>query len=142
MHRLGCLVAIGALAVAVGVVTAGPAAAAKGGNNDAAKACQHGGWMGSFKNQGDCVNDAAQAKPGSAGSTVCGNIRGSFHLNATMWTCDYTPARNDNFPTDANTVALQAACGQDRGTFQAQDIGIAPMVRATCFLGQGLRSRD
>ena len=44
MHRLGCVVVIGALAVAVSVVGAGPAVAAKGGNNDTAKLCQKGGW--------------------------------------------------------------------------------------------------
>ena len=33
MHRFGCLVLIGALAVAVCVVAAGPAVAAKGGND-------------------------------------------------------------------------------------------------------------
>ena len=42
MHRLRGPVTIGALAVAVSVVGAGPAFAAKGGNNDTAKACQQG----------------------------------------------------------------------------------------------------
>jgi len=72
MHRLLCLVVIGAAAVVVGVVAAGPAAAAKGGNNDTAKVCQKGGWQnlvpdrgGKFANQGDCVNDGAQAAPRS-----------------------------------------------------------------------------
>jgi hypothetical protein len=59
MHRLRCLVVIGALTVAVGVVAAGPAAAAKGGN-PTAQACQKGGSTG-FVNQGDCVNEGAQA---------------------------------------------------------------------------------
>lgn len=67
MHRLGCLVVVGALAGAVSLVAAGPAGAAKGGNNDAAKQCRHGRWVtlvsqtgAPFKNQGDCVNDGAQ----------------------------------------------------------------------------------
>jgi len=61
MHRLWCLVVIGALAVAVSVVGAGPAVAAKGGNATA-QACKKGGWtLGTFANQGDCVNDGAQA---------------------------------------------------------------------------------
>jgi hypothetical protein len=62
MHRLSGLVVVGALAVAVSVVAAGPALAAKVGNNDTARACQHGGWKtlvpaagGAFANQGDCV---------------------------------------------------------------------------------------
>ena len=66
MHRLRGLFVIGALAVVVGAVAAGPAAAAKGGNNDTAKLCQKGGWNtlvshsgDSFANVGDCVNDGA-----------------------------------------------------------------------------------
>lgn len=50
------------LALMVGVATA-----AAGGNSDAAKACQQGGWQHlyrtdgtGFKNQGDCVSYAAQ----------------------------------------------------------------------------------
>jgi hypothetical protein len=62
MDRLTGLVVVGALAVAVSVVAAGPALAAKGGNNDTAKVCQKHGWKtlvpaagGAFANQGDCV---------------------------------------------------------------------------------------
>ena len=39
------VVVIGALALMVGVVEAGPAAAAKRGNNDTANLCQQGGWQ-------------------------------------------------------------------------------------------------
>ena len=68
MHRLKCLVIIGALAVAVSVVAPGPAVAAKGGNSDNAHACQQGGHenrfeaeTGSpFKNAGDCASHGAQ----------------------------------------------------------------------------------
>jgi hypothetical protein len=57
----------GALAVAVSVVSAGPAVAAKGGNSDNAHACQRGGHQNRFeaetgrpfKNAGDCVSHAA-----------------------------------------------------------------------------------
>jgi len=49
MHRLRCLVVLGALAVAVSVVGAGPAFAAKGGNNDNAHACQQGGHESQFE---------------------------------------------------------------------------------------------
>jgi hypothetical protein len=93
MHRLRCLVVIGALAVAVSVVAAGPAAAAKGGNDGIAKACQKGGWqgLGTFANQGDCVNDGAQGRPpslGSAGQTACQAINGIFTLHRPpTWMC-------------------------------------------------------
>jgi len=70
MHRLWCLVIIGALAVAVSVVGAGPAFAAKGGNDETAHACQKGGHAHRldgtthrpFKNAGDCVNNGAKGE--------------------------------------------------------------------------------
>ena len=49
MHRLRCVVVIGALAVAASVVGAGPAVAAKGGNSDNAHACQQGGHENRFE---------------------------------------------------------------------------------------------
>ena len=119
MDRLRFLLLAGVLAVAVSVVVAGPAAAAKGGNNDTAKACQHGGWkpLGSrtgdpFANQGDCVNDGAQA--GSAfsdvhGSQTCGDIGGRFRSGGpTWWACLY-----GGNPVD--TADLQTACNEDGG---------------------------
>ena len=48
MHSLKSLVVIGALAVAASMVGAGPAFAAKGGNNDNAHACQQGGFANRF----------------------------------------------------------------------------------------------
>jgi hypothetical protein len=130
MHRLRCLVVMGALAVAVGVVAAGPAEAAKGGNNDTAKACQHGGWKtlgpaagGAFTNQGDCVNDGAQGSPpslGSAGQGACQQIGGIFRTSRPPnWTCFYTPNPPPDPPMDPNTLKLQAACGTDGGGFNA-----------------------
>jgi hypothetical protein len=76
MHRLRCLVVIGVLAVAVSVVGAGPAVAAKGGNSDNAHACQQGGSGGlvaadtglPFKNAGDC------ASPGNDPSGLMGLV--------------------------------------------------------------------
>jgi hypothetical protein len=73
MHRLRCLVVIGALAVAVSAVGAGPAVAAKGGNSDNAHACQQGGSGGlvaaesglPFKNAGDCASHGAQGNDAS-----------------------------------------------------------------------------
>ena len=93
MVRLKGLVVIGALAVAVSVVAAGPAAAAKGGNSVAAKICQKGGWRtlvpvtgdaDAFANQGDCVNDGAQGSTplGSAGQGACQQIGGSLRHSA------------------------------------------------------------
>jgi hypothetical protein len=71
MHSLKCLVVIGALAVAVSMVGAGPAFAVKGGNNDNAHACQQGGFANRFDgetgrpftNAGDCANNGAQDQP-------------------------------------------------------------------------------
>jgi hypothetical protein len=114
MHRLRCLVAIGALAVVVSVVGAGPAFAAKGGNNDTAKACQHGGWkaLGTYANQGDCVNDGAQANStfsDAHGSQTCGDIGGQFRVKgATSWICTYGG-------DSADTTALHTACTDDGG---------------------------
>ncbi len=82
MGRVGGVLVAGVLAVAVAAVAAGPAVAAKGGNNDTAKQCQKGGWTSlfsqtgePFKNQGDCVNDGAQGlgvqPPSNDPQTVC-----------------------------------------------------------------------
>jgi hypothetical protein len=68
MRRLRRLVVIGALAVAVSTVVAGPAVAAKGGNSDNAHACQQGGHENRFeaetgnpfKNSGDCASHGAK----------------------------------------------------------------------------------
>jgi hypothetical protein len=131
MERLRCLLVAGALAAAVGVVAAGPAGAAKGGNNDTAKACQHGGWTGLlpdaggvFANQGDCVNDGAQGSPplGSAGQSACQQIGGRFTQKGSRWVCQYTPTESPSFPPgDANTLALQSACDTDGGRFIATE---------------------
>ena len=67
MGRVRGVLVAGALAVAVSVVTAGPAVAAKGGNSANAHACQQGGHENMFeaetgrpfKNAGDCVSHAA-----------------------------------------------------------------------------------
>jgi hypothetical protein len=128
MQRLRCLVVIGALAVVVCAVAADPALAAKGGNNDTAGACQHGGWMtlvpaagGTFANQGDCVNDGAQASGFSDanGSQTCGNIGGTFRVKGpTSWICTYDG-------DSAHTADLQTACTNDGGqSFFTESNGI------------------
>jgi hypothetical protein len=107
--------------VAVSVVEAGPAFAAKGGNNDTAKACQHGGWQtppGVFANQGDCVNDGAQSAQsapfGTAWSAACGAIPGSVfkQKGESSWSCRYVRG-GDQPPTDTNSEALRTACATD-----------------------------
>jgi len=68
MHRFGCLVLIGVVAVAASTVMAGPAGAAKGGDSEKAHACQQGGHENRFeaetgrpfKNAGDCGSHGAQ----------------------------------------------------------------------------------
>ena len=126
MHRLRGLVTIGALAVAVSVVGAGPAFAAKGGNNDTANLCQHGGWkaFGTFANQGDCVNDGARGSApfGTAGKAACDGIGGTFTLDAThgRWTCNYDT--NDSGIPE-NPPALQTACDTDRGELHTPATG-------------------
>ena len=137
MHRLRSVVVIGALAVAVSVVGAGPALAAKGGNNDAANLCRHGGWKalvsnagGVFVNQGDCVNDGAKGSApfGTAGKAACNGLQlangntPTFTLDAThgQWTCDY----DINFSsTPPSPPALQTACETDRGELETPAIG-------------------
>ena len=138
MHRLWYLVVIGALAVAVCMVGVDPAFAAKGGNNDTAKVCQHGGWKGLvsdaggvFVNQGDCVNDGAQGSApfGTAGNAACSDLQGphGFDLDATLgqWTCMYETSQS--VPT--NPPELRAACDTDtngQGSLDTQQVGMGP----------------
>jgi hypothetical protein len=125
MHRPRCLVVIGVLAVAVCMVAAGPAAAAKGGNNDTAKQCQKGGWQSLFSatgdgfvTQGDCVNDGAQGRDvfTTAGEAACKQIHGAFAGGArptTLWVCEYLSPPNPIPP--ASPAVLQNACVIDGG---------------------------
>jgi len=137
MHRLRGLVVIGALAVAVSMVGVDPAFAAKGGNNDTAKVCQHGGWKGLvsdaggvFVNQGDCVNDGAQGSApfGTAGKAACTDphgINGSFDLDATnhSWSCGYDVPPNPN----GDLPALLTACRTDAGTLLTLQLDASPL---------------
>jgi hypothetical protein len=130
VERFKRLLVAGAVVFALSVVAAGPAEAAKGGNNDTAKACQKGGWKtlgpvagGTFVNQGDCVNDGAQGSPpllGSppAGQGACQGIGGTFHQSRPpTWTCEYTPNPPPDPPGDPNSLALKTACATDGGGF-------------------------
>jgi hypothetical protein len=147
VHRLRCLVVVGALAVAVSAVAAGPAAAAKGGNNDTAKVCQKGTWKtlvpdagGTFANQGDCVNDGAQGRPpfGTAGKAECGKIGGSFAIMfipeppaRSEWECEYVVPPNPTHPP-----GLQNACSADvdgaLGVFQTEQINASDQWVGIC----------
>ena len=122
MERLKCLFVVGALAVVVSVVGAGPAFAAKGGNNDTAKACQQGGWKtlvpdagGTFANQGDCVNDGAKGSApfGAAGKAACGALRGAFILVPEFWTCAWNVLAGSG-------SSLGEACRTDLGEYQQE----------------------
>ena len=95
MERLRCVLVAGMVAVAVCVVAAGPAAAAKGGNSGNAHGCQQGGHetlvaaetpLVPFKNAGDCTSHGAQG-----GATAGLQIdTGTYscpppHSNLTCW---------------------------------------------------------
>jgi hypothetical protein len=125
VERLKGLLVAAIVAVAVSVVAAGPAAAAKGGNNDTAKACQHGGWKtlvpragGTFANQGDCVNDGAQGSAPFAGQAACAQAGGTFVVGGfghTLWQCnDYSPSADDS---------LAAACIEHDGGLSFESEG-------------------
>jgi hypothetical protein len=140
MGRFKCLVVIGALTVAAGMVATGSAAAAKGGNNDAAKQCQKGGWKTPvsqtgepFKNQGDCVNDGAHglgavyiltvtlADGSTVGRLELGDIRG-VSITATSpggRTIEFEVEQSEtdsfsfnNFTTEANLFVALASSAQ------------------------------
>jgi hypothetical protein len=150
MHRLRCWVVIGALAVAVSVVGAGPAFAAKGGNSDNAHACQQGGHQTlvaaeqpqvPFKNAGDCASHGAQGGDTSflgldnSGTYSChqvltcwGTLSGSGLKPGAQWTvCKPSVESCVNHVTgtvaaDGTIDAVQVLllCGQEFDTAQAQ----------------------
>ena len=120
MGRVRGVLVAGAVAVAVSAVAAGPAVAAKGGNNDTAKACQQGGWQTlvpnlgvRFANQGDCVNDGAKGSApfGAAGKAACGALRGVFILFTDFWSCAWNVLAGSGF-------SLGEACRTDLGEYE------------------------
>ena len=140
MVRAKVMLLAAALAIAASVVAAGPAVAAKGGNATA-QACQKGGWtLGTFANQGDCVNDGAQGSPpvAVAGQSACQQIGGSFHQSRPpTWTCQYTPNPLPDPPGDPNSQALKTACDTDGGGFNASPNpppGGGPEWLVICFV--------
>jgi hypothetical protein len=87
------LVVIGALAVAVSVVGAGPAFAAKGGNSNNAHTCQQGGHENlfdtetgkPFKNAGACVSHGAHAGATSSLQVVADTYKCAAIPTLTCW---------------------------------------------------------
>jgi hypothetical protein len=106
--------------------TATIASAGEGGNSEAAKACQKGGWEtlagadGAFKNEGDCVAYAAQGGEFDAktytGRALCESFGGTFAVGVApvVWTCNNWPFV-DSADREAKFFALAAACFADGG---------------------------
>ena len=146
MGRVRGVLVAGALAVAVSVVTAGPAVAAKGGNSDAAHACQQGGHENMFeaetgrpfKNAGDCVSHAAMGNDNAelfidpVFTLDCNNcwavLEGSVSPNV-EWEVFFSPMgttkpfasrRADN--TGTVIVNLDLPCGQGSTSAYVVDV--------------------
>ena len=147
MHRLRCLLVIGVLAVAVSVVGAGPAFAAKGGNNDTAKVCQKGGWQQlfsdtgeTFVNQGDCVNDGARGRSvfATAGEAACHQFSASiFRIGVPPLVWDCLIPKNPSGPLPP-ADALQRACATDAlpasGNLTLTSLGEGSFADAQCHM--------
>jgi hypothetical protein len=105
----------GLIVVAAATAIIVPVSLAGGGNSDAAKACQQGGWQNlvrqdgtGFKNTGDCVSYAAQGGVPTAKSTAGSENFSEFDATATPATfsggtidpADYAghPAWDPSFP--------------------------------------------
>src|SRR5690242_14884462 len=90
MVRARVVVVVAVLALGAVVLGAGPAAAAQGGNDDTAHACQHGGWAGltdpatgqPFTSQGACVSSGAHGNPPLGTSLVASDELG---CGGTCW---------------------------------------------------------
>ena len=142
MERLKLLVVAGVLAVAVSVVGAGPAVAAKGGNSDNAHRCQKGGWEsaftttgGTFANQGDCVSYGAQGGTvlgPFAGLDACEGIGGTFVPSGAhpvpgvtiLWFCrNYPVPPNPDVPEVLSQACSTDVAGAPRGELSAGPSG-------------------
>jgi len=140
MHRLWCLVTIGALAVAVSVVGAGPAVAAKGGNSANAKLCQKGGWQNLFQSdgsrfasEGDCMSYGAHGgtiltTPPFAGQAVCVADGGTFVPDGespVIWQCN-------RYRSGTDEQILANACFADGGNVLATRADVGDTRSAVC----------
>ena len=119
------LVLCAGLALTVGVTTA----SAGGGNSDAAKACQEGGWQNlvredgtEFKNAGDCVSYAAQG----------GTLEPSPPVSRATTTSPMTPgSRNRHLLRRHDRHCLRKSGGiQIQGVVGLVALPMAPMC---CF---------
>jgi hypothetical protein len=146
MGRVGGVLVAGAVAVAVGVVAAGPAVAAKGGNSDTAHACQQGGHENRFeaetgnpfKNAGDCASHGAQGGESYSlqfltttyscpnTGTCWGVVSGSDLIPRTLWAVlernTGLPVSQGNIGQDGSlpTTNANLRCGRGDGQLQAQ----------------------
>jgi hypothetical protein len=120
---------------------ASPAGAAKGGNGDAAHACQKGGWMNvyrsdgtSFANQDACVSYGAHGgrlTTKTASQLLCESYGGTFAHGTTpvVWTCNGW-SFTDNLDYFAKYNALTNDCIADGGSYlnasgNTANIGVA-----------------
>ena len=131
MQRVRGVLVVGALAVAVSAVAAGPAVAAKGGNNDTAKACQHGGWQRSPGRAGRSPTKATASTTEPRATPRCrreGRVRrigGSFSLNPNSWLCAWNLGAGSG-------ASLKEACDTDSGEFEEEEPS-GDDIMATCF---------
>ena len=140
MHRLRGIVVIGALAVAVSVVGAGPAVAAKGGNSANAKLCQKGGWQNLFQSdgsrfasEGDCMSYGAHGgtiltTPPFAGQAVCVADGGTFVPDGgspAIWQCN-------RYRSGTDEQILANACFADGGNVLATRADVDDTRSAVC----------
>ena len=137
MARLKVLSVAAGVAVAVSVVAAGPAAAAKGGNSETAHACQQGGHEHRldgathrpFKNAGDCVNNGAKGEdseylfidPSSYGclppmTGVCWGTLDANGLSAGEQWQVFFPA--DGPPPDSRTPPFRSGTAESSEDFE------------------------
>jgi len=146
MGRVRGVLVAGAVAVAVSVVAAGPAVAAKGGNSDNAHACQQGGHENRFeaetgnpfKNAGDCASHGAQGGESYSlqfltttyscpnTGTCWGVVSGSNLIPRTLWAVlelnTGLPVSQGNIGQDGSlpTTNANLRCGRGDGQLQAQ----------------------
>jgi hypothetical protein len=124
----------GVLAViAIASAAFGGVAHAGGGNSDAAKACQKGGWQSlhqsdgtAFENQGDCVAYAAQG--GSYGAPCMGGPIGDARLTGPIDTLDDLTGYDSNDvtcsgPVDGHATIVSAP---DSATAMTECLAVVP----------------
>jgi hypothetical protein len=140
------LIVVLAVALVLSVGVAG--ASAGGGNSDAAKACQQGGWQHlyrtdgtGFKNEGDCVSYAARGGKLTTTTTTskqsqldCQAFGGTFAPGTApvLWTCNgWVNTGLADFA--AKDTTLLSDCLADGGTaLPLGTLNIPGAIDATC----------